>query len=140
MRGRRRPGVGTAQGWAGPWGRALQRTLRLPALPHQTASASASASSSSCCCWRRRPAQMICKPGSFKGYTSFEAEVYALTKEEGGRHTPFTSNYQPQFFFRTADVTGEVKLPDDTPMIMPGDSFRGVFKLILPVVMEPGLR
>eukprot|EP00775_Hariotina_reticulata_P009374 gene9374-9537_t len=70
--------------------------------------------------------QVVCKPGSIKVYSEFEGEVYALTKEEGGRHTPFTNNYRPQFFFRTADVTG--------------DSFTGKFKLIHPVAMEPGLR
>lgn len=84
--------------------------------------------------------QVVAKPGSIKVYHEFEGEVYALTKEEGGRHTPFTNNYRPQFFFRTADVTGVVTLPEGTPMVMPGDSFTGKFKLITPVAMEPGLR
>jgi len=84
--------------------------------------------------------QVICRPGMVKTHTQFEGEVYCLTKEEGGRHTPFVNNYRPQFFFRTADVTGDVKLPEDTPMVMPGDNFRGNFTLITPVAMEPGLR
>eukprot|EP00878_Enallax_costatus_P017286 GHUV01018154.1.p1 GENE.GHUV01018154.1~~GHUV01018154.1.p1 ORF type:complete len:195 (+),score=44.89 GHUV01018154.1:463-1047(+) len=84
--------------------------------------------------------QVVAKPGSTKVYKEFEGEVYALTKEEGGRHTPFTNNYRPQFFFRTADVTGVVQLPAEAPMVMPGDSFTGKFKLITPVAMEPGLR
>jgi elongation factor Tu len=84
--------------------------------------------------------QVVAKPGSVKTHKAFEAEVYALTKEEGGRHTPFTNNYRPQFFFRTADITGVVKLPAETPMVMPGDSFRGTFELLHPVAMEPGLR
>lgn len=84
--------------------------------------------------------QVICKPGSVKTHTCFEGEVYALTKEEGGRHTPFTNNYRPQFYFRTADITGTVTLPEATPMVMPGDSFTGKFDLITPIAMEPGLR
>lgn len=84
--------------------------------------------------------QVVCKPGTTKVYSEFEGEVYALTKEEGGRHTPFTTNYRPQFFFRTADVTGTVQLPDETPMVMPGDSFTGKFKLLTPVAMQEGLR
>jgi hypothetical protein len=70
-------------------------------------------------------AQVVCKPGTTRVFSEFEGEVYALTKEEGGRHTPFTTNYRPQFFFRTADVTGTVSLPEETPMVMPGDSFTG---------------
>lgn len=84
--------------------------------------------------------QVVCKPGTTKVYSQFEGEVYALTKDEGGRHTPFTTNYRPQFFFRTADVTGVVTLPEDSPMVMPGDSFTGQFKLLTPVAMQPGLR
>jgi elongation factor Tu len=83
---------------------------------------------------------VVCKPGATRVHHEFEGEVYALTKEEGGRHTPFTTNYRPQFFFRTADVTGTVALPDDAPMVMPGDSFTGKFKLLTPVAMQPGLR
>jgi elongation factor Tu len=84
--------------------------------------------------------QLVVKPGSVTPHSKFEGEVYALTKEEGGRHTPFTTNYRPQFYFRTADVTGTVKLPEDRPMVMPGDSFTAEFDLITPVAMEPGLR
>lgn len=84
--------------------------------------------------------QVVCKPGATKVYSEFEGEVYALTKDEGGRHTPFTTNYRPQFFFRTADVTGTVHLSEATPMVMPGDSFSGTFKLMTPVAMQPGLR
>ncbi|KAF6254630.1 translation elongation factor, mitochondrial [Scenedesmus sp. NREL 46B-D3] len=84
--------------------------------------------------------QVVCKPNSTKVHQEFEGEVYALTKEEGGRHTPFTNNYRPQFYFRTADITGVVTLPEETPMVMPGDSFAGKFKLLTPVAMEPGLR
>ncbi|KXZ44229.1 hypothetical protein GPECTOR_71g590 [Gonium pectorale] len=84
--------------------------------------------------------QVVCKAGSMKTYKAFEAEVYALTKEEGGRHTPFTSKYKPQFFIRTADVSGQVVLPDSTPMVMPGDNFRATVELTLPVALEEGLR
>lgn len=84
--------------------------------------------------------QLIAKPGTVKTHKKFEAEVYALTKEEGGRHTPFTNNYRPQFFFRTADITGIVKLPPESPMVMPGDNFRASFELLHAVAMEPGLR
>lgn len=87
--------------------------------------------------WR---GQIICKPGTAKTHTAFEAEVYALTKEEGGRHTPFTSSYRPQFYFRTADINGHVILPEGTEMVMPGDNFRATVELMLPVAMEPGLR
>lgn len=87
--------------------------------------------------WR---GQIICKPGTAKTHTTFEAEVYALTKEEGGRHTPFTSSYKPQFYFRTADINGQVMLPEGTQMVMPGDNFRATIELLLPVAMEPGLR
>lgn len=84
--------------------------------------------------------QLVAKPGSIKPHTKFEAEVYALTKEEGGRHTPFFSNYKPQFFFRTADITGSVTLPQGTEMVMPGDNITATFELISPVAMDPGLR
>eukprot|EP00798_Chlamydomonas_sp_ICE-L_P008545 gene8545-33976_t len=84
--------------------------------------------------------QVICKPGSVKTGKSFEAETYALTKEEGGRHTPFTTNYKPQFFFRTADICGRIDLPEDTPMVMPGDNFRCNVELALPIAIEEGLR
>jgi len=84
--------------------------------------------------------QVCAKVGSTKTYKAFEAEVYALTKEEGGRHTPFTTNYMPQFFFRTADVVGKVTLPEGTQMVMPGDNFRATVELSLPVAMEAGLR
>jgi len=84
--------------------------------------------------------QVLAKPGSTTPHTEFEAEVYILTKEEGGRHTPFFSGYRPQFYIRTTDVTGEVKLPDGVEMIMPGDSAKMSAKLIVPVAMEDGLR
>lgn len=84
--------------------------------------------------------QVLAKPGSTTPHTEFEAEVYILTKEEGGRHTPFFSGYRPQFYIRTTDVTGEVKLPDGVEMIMPGDSAKMTAKLIVPVAMEEGLR
>lgn len=83
---------------------------------------------------------MLCKAGSLKAHTRFEAEVYALSKEEGGRHTPFFSNYRPQFFFRTADVTGTVTLPEDTRMAMPGDNVTLTVQLAAPVAMQPGQR
>jgi elongation factor Tu len=84
--------------------------------------------------------QVACKPGTIKPHQKFEAELYALTKEEGGRHTPFFSNYRPQFFFRTADVTGTVTLPESVEMVMPGDNVTANFELITPVALEPGLR
>jgi len=84
--------------------------------------------------------QVLCKPGSVKPHTKFEAEVYILTKEEGGRHTPFFKNYRPQFFFRTTDVTGTVELPDGTEMVMPGDNLKFVVDLIAPIAMEEKLR
>ncbi|KAL6760228.1 elongation factor Tu GTP binding domain-containing protein [Haematococcus lacustris] len=83
--------------------------------------------------------QVACKPGSVKTYKKFEAEIYALTKEEGGRHSPFTSTYSPQFFFRTADVVGRVTL-QGVQMVMPGDNFRATIELQLPVGMDAGLR
>jgi elongation factor Tu len=84
--------------------------------------------------------QVLCKPASVKPHTHFEAEVYVLSKEEGGRHTPFFANYRPQFYFRTTDVTGAVELPAGTEMVMPGDNIKLVVKLINPIAMEEGLR
>jgi elongation factor Tu len=84
--------------------------------------------------------QVLCKPGSITPHTSFEAEVYVLTKEEGGRHTPFFKNYRPQFYFRTTDVTGSVTLPEGTEMVMPGDNVKITVELIAPIAMEEGLR
>jgi elongation factor Tu len=84
--------------------------------------------------------QVLCKPGSITPHTSFEAETYVLTKEEGGRHTPFFSNYRPQFFFRTTDVTGTIELPEGTEMVMPGDNVTMKVNLIAPIAMEAGLR
>src|SRR5210317_766161 len=84
--------------------------------------------------------QVLCKPGSVKPHTKFEAEAYILTKEEGGRHTPFFANYRPQFYFRTTDVTGTVTLPSGTEMVMPGDNLKFEVELIAPIAMEDGLR
>ena len=84
--------------------------------------------------------QVLCKPGSVKPHTKFEAEAYILTKEEGGRHTPFFANYRPQFYFRTTDVTGTVELPEGTEMVMPGDNLKFTVELIAPIAMEDGLR
>ena len=84
--------------------------------------------------------QVLCKPGSVKPHTKFEAEVYILSKEEGGRHTPFFNNYRPQFYFRTTDVTGAVELPADVEMVMPGDNIKMNVSLINPIAMEEGLR
>jgi len=84
--------------------------------------------------------QVLCKPGSITPHTKFEAEVYILTKEEGGRHTPFFSNYRPQFYFRTTDVTGSIKLPEGVEMVMPGDNVTLEVELIAPIAMEEGLR
>jgi elongation factor Tu len=84
--------------------------------------------------------QVLCKPGSITPHTAFSAETYVLTKEEGGRHTPFFSNYRPQFFFRTTDVTGTIELPEGTEMVMPGDNITMKVKLIAPIAMEEGLR
>jgi elongation factor Tu len=84
--------------------------------------------------------QVLCKPGSVAPHTKFTAEVYILNKEEGGRHTPFFSNYRPQFYFRTTDVTGSIKLPDGVEMIMPGDNVSIEAELISPIAMEEGLR
>ncbi|GGE83684.1 elongation factor Tu [Stappia taiwanensis] len=84
--------------------------------------------------------QVLCKPGSVTPHTKFNAEAYILTKEEGGRHTPFFTNYRPQFYFRTTDVTGVVELPEGTEMVMPGDNVSVVVTLIVPIAMEDGLR
>jgi len=84
--------------------------------------------------------QVLAKPGSITPHTNFEAEAYILTKEEGGRHTPFFTNYRPQFYFRTTDVTGVVTLPEGTEMVMPGDNARLVVELIQPIAMDEGLR
>ena len=84
--------------------------------------------------------QVLCKPGSVTPHTEFSAEVYVLSKDEGGRHTPFFANYRPQFYFRTTDVTGEVILPEGTEMVMPGDNVSIGVKLIAPIAMDPGLR
>lgn len=83
--------------------------------------------------------QVLAKPGSITPHTEFEAEVYVLKKEEGGRHTPFTKGYKPQFYFRTTDVTGEVELPADKEMVMPGDTITFNVKLLAPIAMEQGL-
>ncbi|MGZ6826716.1 MAG: elongation factor Tu, partial [Mycobacteriales bacterium] len=84
--------------------------------------------------------QVICKPGSITPHTEFEANVYILSKDEGGRHTPFFNNYRPQFYFRTTDVTGVVDLPEGTEMVMPGDNTEMKVTLIQPIAMEEGLR
>jgi elongation factor Tu len=84
--------------------------------------------------------QVLAKPGSITPHTDFQAEVYVLSKDEGGRHTPFFANYRPQFYFRTTDVTGEVVLPEGTEMVMPGDNVQLTVKLIAPIAMDQGLR
>jgi elongation factor Tu len=84
--------------------------------------------------------QVLAKPGSITPHTEFKAEVYVLSKDEGGRHTPFFANYRPQFYFRTTDVTGEVQLPEGTEMVMPGDNVSLGVKLIAPIAMDQGLR
>jgi elongation factor Tu len=83
---------------------------------------------------------VLAKPGSIKPHTKFKAEVYVLTKEEGGRHTPFFPGYRPQFYFRTTDVTGSVTLPEGVEMVMPGDNIQMVIELISPIAMEKELR
>jgi GTPases - translation elongation factors len=83
---------------------------------------------------------VLCKPGSIKPHTKFECEVYVLSKDEGGRHTPFFSNYRPQFYFRTTDVTGACSLPSGVEMVMPGDNVKLEVELIMPIAMEEGLR
>src|SRR5690606_32760703 len=84
--------------------------------------------------------QVLCKPGSIQPHTNFECEVYVLTKEEGGRHTPFFNGYRPQFYFRTTDVTGACDLPEGIEMVMPGDNVKMTVALINPIAMEEGLR
>ncbi|MFX4221188.1 MAG: EF-Tu/IF-2/RF-3 family GTPase [Thalassobaculum sp.] len=84
--------------------------------------------------------QVLAKPGSITPHTKFKAEAYILTKEEGGRHTPFFTNYRPQFYFRTTDVTGTVALPEGTEMVMPGDNIAMDVELIAPIAMDEGLR
>jgi elongation factor Tu len=84
--------------------------------------------------------QVLAKPGTITPHTKFESEVYVLSKEEGGRHTPFFKGYRPQFYFRTTDVTGEIQLPDGVEMVMPGDNIKMVITLIAPIAMEEGLR
>jgi elongation factor Tu len=84
--------------------------------------------------------QVLCKPGSITPHTTFEAEVYVLSKDEGGRHTPFFKGYRPQFYFRTTDITGAVTLPEGVEMVMPGDNIKMVVELIHPVAMDDGLR
>ena len=84
--------------------------------------------------------QVLAAPGTIKPHTKFKAEAYVLKKEEGGRHTPFFSNYRPQFYFRTTDVTGAVKLPEGTEMVMPGDNITMDVELTAPIAMDEGLR
>ena len=84
--------------------------------------------------------QVLCKPGSIKPHTKFEGEVYVLTKEEGGRHTPFFNNYRPQFYFRTTDVTGACQLKAGVEMVMPGDNVQMTVELIAPIAMEEQVR
>ena len=84
--------------------------------------------------------QVIAKPGSVKGHKNFKGEIYVLSKEEGGRHTPFFSNYRPQFYFRTTDVTGSIKLPDGVEMVMPGDNIELTVELIMPIALEKTMR
>jgi elongation factor Tu len=84
--------------------------------------------------------QVLAKPGTIKPHTKFESEVYVLSKEEGGRHTPFFKGYRPQFYFRTTDVTGAIELPEGVEMVMPGDNIKMVVTLIAPIAMDEGLR
>jgi len=84
--------------------------------------------------------QVLAKPGSIKPHTKFEAEIYVLSKEEGGRHTPFFQGYRPQFYFRTTDVTGVAELPEGVEMVMPGDNVKLKIDLITPIAIEEGLR
>jgi elongation factor Tu len=84
--------------------------------------------------------QVLAKPGTIKPYKKFKCQVYVLSKEEGGRHTPFFSNYRPQFYFRTTDVTGVIKLPDGVEMVMPGDNVEMEVELISPIAIEDGTR
>ena len=84
--------------------------------------------------------QVLAKPGSITPHTKFAAEVYVLSKEEGGRHTPFFKGYRPQFYFRTTDVTGEIELPEGVEMVMPGDNIQMKVSLVAPIAMEVGVR
>ncbi len=84
--------------------------------------------------------QVLAKPGSIKPHVKYKAEAYVLKKEEGGRHTPFFSNYRPQFYFRTTDVTGTIKLPEGTEMVMPGDNITMEVTLLSPIAMDKGLK
>jgi elongation factor Tu len=84
--------------------------------------------------------QVLCKPGSITPHTQFEAQVYVLSKDEGGRHKPFFQGYRPQFYFRTTDVTGSITLPEGTEMVMPGDNTSMTVELIQPIAMDEGLR
>ena len=84
--------------------------------------------------------RVLSKPSSITPHTEFEAEIYVLSKEEGGRHTPFFSNYRPQFYFRTTDVTGACELPDKVEMVMPGDNIKMKVSLIAPIAMDEGLK
>ena len=84
--------------------------------------------------------QVLAKPGSIKPHTKFSAEIYVLSKDEGGRHTPFFNGYRPQFYFRTTDVTGSIELPAGTEMVMPGDNVSIKVSLIAPIAMDEGLR
>jgi elongation factor Tu len=84
--------------------------------------------------------QVLAKPGSITPHTKFTAEIYVLSKDEGGRHTPFFNGYRPQFYFRTTDVTGSIQLPEGTEMVMPGDNISIEVALIQPIAMEEGLR
>src|SRR5699024_12078746 len=86
-----------------------------------------------------RSGQVLAKPGSITPHTKFKAQVYVLTKDEGGRHTPFFNNYRPQFYFRTTDVTGVITLPEGTEMCMPGDNIEMTIELIHPIAMSQGL-
>ena len=86
------------------------------------------------------PGQVLAKPGTINPHTAFEGQVYVLKKEEGGRHTPFLNGYRPQFYFRTTDVTGVVKLPEGVEMVMPGDNIDMGIELIAPIAIEEGLR
>jgi elongation factor Tu len=83
---------------------------------------------------------VLAKPGTITPHTNFEAQVYVLSKDEGGRHTPFFNNYRPQFYFRTTDVTGSIKLPEGVEMVMPGDNTKMDVELIAPIAMDEGLR
>ena len=128
----------------------ITRRRKRPPAPASRCSASCStrarpATTSASCCAApsaktSQRGQVLCKPGSVKPHTHFTAEIYVLSKEEGGRHTPFFNNYRPQFYFRTTDVTGAVELPKDKEMVMPGDNVSITVKLINPIAMEEGLR